>query len=713
MKTARTREEVPSRCSARHFMAALAVVALTLATLIGATAVSAPTSAIGIGTEDASPSPTVSVEPSPALSPAAEPIVNGQLSPATMAVNAVAGSAVKPTTGFTAPSLTGAPTFTVTPGLPVGLALDATSGAISGTPVFAQVATDYTVTATSDSGAAEAVLTMAVTPVVAPATFSVSAERRVALEPTPALFAIGFTGPVTFSISPALPAGLKLDAHTGSISGTPTKAPTPVTSTVTATDGTFSANAAVSIAVGCGYGQGTAPACKAVALLRAGANPNSAAGHQLLGSTPDSIHGPFTTTTDSCAACHRTHADPNVTMAPQVDPVATLCFSCHDGTGASPNVYNEYYSGTNPDGTPLYSNNSATRSIFTHDALSTSNHQGPTVDAEGTTEIVDEFSHVLNRHSECTDCHNPHSSDTSASTQTSTGWTAPGRVAAATGVSVVNGAAGSEPAYTLRGAAGDPITLEYQLCFKCHSGYTTLPSNSGFPSSQWYLDKGMEFNPANGSTHPVEAAGSNNTAKMDDSLGGASPYKLWSFTSTSTIRCTNCHAGGTITPAGGAGQISQPHAVENRGILLAPYRDRVLRSRADPNYSDADFQLCYGCHTNIPFTTETTTATNFAFHYKHMSGIGGVGSVAAGTNIDTPGDGAGNAICAECHYRLHSSQSMVGPQDLSGTRLVSFPPSVEPVDVGGVPTIKWDSTSTGHGTCTLLCHGKTHNAQPY
>lgn len=441
--------------------------------------------------------------------------------------------------------------------------------------------------------------------------------------------------------------------------------------------------------------------------------PNSAAGHQLLGSTPDSIHGPFTTTTDSCAACHRTHADPNVTMAPQVDPVATLCFSCHDGTGASPNVYNEYYSGTNPDGTPLYSNNSATRSIFTHDALSTSNHQGPTVDAEGTTEIVDEFSHVLNRHSECTDCHNPHSSDTSASTQTSTGWTAPGRVAAATGVSVVNGAAGSEPAYTLRGAAGDPITLEYQLCFKCHSGYTTLPSNSGFPSSQWYLDKGMEFNPANGSTHPVEAAGSNNTAKMDDSLGGASPYKLWSFTSTSTIRCTNCHAGGTITPAGGAGQISQPHAVENRGILLAPYRDRVLRSRADPNYSDADFQLCYGCHTNIPFTTETTTATNFAFHYKHMSGIGGVGSVAAGTNIDTPGDGAGNAICAECHYRLHSSQSMVGPQDLSGTRLVSFPPSVEPVDVGGVPTIKWDSTSTGHGTCTLLCHGKTHNAQPY
>lgn len=711
MTRGRGRGDRPSRTCMRTAIALAGVMGLTLTTFIAATAVSTPIAAVGISTEDPSPSASVSPTDTP-TAPAVEQLAVGALTPDVVSVTAVVGSAIVPTAVLSAPTLTGTATFTIAPAPPAGLSIDATSGAISGTPVLAQSPTRYTVSATSDSGSAEATATVWISPVLAPPTFTVTAERRVRLAPTSGLFAIGFTGPVTFSADPALPAGLKLNVHTGSITGIPSKAGLPVTSTITATDGTFRATSLVSVSVSCGYAQGTAPACATVALKRAGTNAN-APSMQPLGSTPDSIHGPFTTTTDSCAACHRTHSDRALSMAPQINPVSTLCFSCHDGTGASPNVYNEYYSGTNPSGSTLYTNDSSTRSIFTHDALSVANHEYPGVEPDGTAVISQEFDHTLNRHSECTDCHNPHSAATTDSTQTSAGWTAPGRIAAATGVSVDNGSAGTQPTYTLRGAAGDPITLEYQLCFKCHSGYTTLPSNTGFPSSEWYLDKGVELNPANGSTHPIEAAGSNDTAKMDDSLAGASPYKLWTFTSSSTIRCTNCHAGGTVTAAAGAGQDSPPHASPNRGILLAQYRDRVLHTRAEANYSDADFALCYQCHTNIPFTTETTTATNFAYHFKHMSAIGGKGSLTAGSAIDTPGDGAGNAICAECHYRLHSSQSMVGPQDLSGTRLVSFPPSVEPVDVGGVPTIKWNSTSTGHGTCTLLCHGKTHNALAY
>jgi len=713
MNTCRAREDAPSRGPARQFMTALGVVALTLATLVGASALSAPTSAIGVRTDDSSPSPTTSVAPSPLISPAAEPVPVGHIDPATLSLVTVAGSAVTPTVGFTAPALTGTLVYTVSPELPIGLALDAISGAISGTPVYAQAAADYTVTGTSESGSATGQVSIAVTPVVAPATFTVLAERRTPLTPTSGLFAIGFNGPVAFSTSPALPQGLKLDSRNGSISGTPTTALLPMTSTITATDGTFSATSQVTISVSCGTGQGVAPTCRMVPLTKSGANPNAAAGFSLLASTPDNIHGPFTTTTDSCAACHRNHSDPATEWAPEVDPVATLCFTCHDGTGASPNVYTEYYAGTNPAGTPRYTNVAATRSIYTHDALVATNHVGPTVDSEGTSYIVNEFQNTLNRHAECTDCHNPHDATTAASTQTSAGWTVSGRTHAAAGVSVVNGAAGATPTYTLLGAKATPMTLEYQLCFKCHSGYTTLPSNTGFPSSQWYLDKGVELNPANLSTHPIEGVGSNSTAAMTASLAGTSPYKLWTFTTGSTIRCTNCHAGGTITAAGGAGQNSQPHAAANRGILLLPYRDRVLRSTAAPNYAAADFALCYGCHTDIPFKQQSATATNFADHGLHVSSMTGSGSGGASTNIDTAGAGAGTALCAECHYRLHSTQTMLGSQTLSGTRLVNFAPNIQPVSVAGVPTIKWSSTSTGHGSCTLLCHGKTHTNMSY
>jgi predicted CXXCH cytochrome family protein len=400
-------------------------------------------------------------------------------------------------------------------------------------------------------------------------------------------------------------------------------------------------------------------------------------------------HGPYSTVADECAACHRVHAGAGENVVNRVAPQSTLCLTCHDGSGASTDVRSEYTDPTVP------ANNPATRDFYSHDALVVTNH---------TLSKMNEFGGVSNRHSECSDCHNAHSAGGANGTETPTGWTTSARLSGVSGVAVVNGPANTVPSYTFRDGDSSQVDREYQLCFKCHSSFTVLPSNSGFPPSRYVLDKAVEFNPNNASYHPVEAPGKNTSAAMAASLAGPSPYKQWNFTTASTIRCTSCHASSSRysqpTPPT-AGAPLPPHTSRYRGILLQNYRDRVLKSSGEA-YSAADFALCLMCHGEAPFASETSTATNFPFHGKHVANIAGVGS--GGTNIDTPGAGQGNAICAECHFRLHSSSYADGTQTIDGSRLVNFAPDVLPYN----GTRSWSD-----GSCTLLCHGKVHDDLQY
>ena len=453
-----------------------------------------------------------------------------------------------------------------------------------------------------------------------------------------------------------------------------------------------------------------------------------------VGSDPlDQIHGPFSMTTDKCGICHRVHTAKAPNLLAKGSPTnlgsqSTLCLSCHDGTGAKPNVRDQY-------GLARPVNDPVKREYYSHDAV------GATPSTQHTQSQLNEFGSVdgaiapLNRHSECADCHNSHKatvSTTRDATQNTDGWDASGRLTGVSGVSVVNGAAGTAPTYTFLNGVDDPtgdplvdklVTREYQLCFKCHSGFTTLPSNADviLKPSKYALDKAMEFNPANPSFHPVEAQGKNQTAKMALSLAGTSPYKLWDLTTTSTIRCLNCHASSAtsgpnpplpvVDPAlpqpGGA---LVPHTSVNRGILLRPYRDRLLKTVSEV-YAAKDFALCYACHAEEPFANETGVAasakTNFRFHGLHVSGWELQGPGIGGTDIDTPGAGNGNAICAECHFRLHSTTNMV-PQDVDGTRLVNFAPDVQPNSETTATKPLWKSTGEGKGTCSVTCHGYSH-----
>ena len=382
-------------------------------------------------------------------------------------------------------------------------------------------------------------------------------------------------------------------------------------------------------------------------------------------------------TTDTCAACHRNHTGQNERLLESV-PQSTLCFTCHDGTGSRYNVAAEYSDVSVPV------NDATTSSFYSHAWPGPSTH---------TSAREDEFSGVLNRHAECSDCHNPHTLTPADAVVTGTGWLASGSLSGTAGV------AATTP-LTWR----NPLAYEYELCLKCHSSYTQLLTY--IKPSEQKTDKAAEFDPANASYHPVLAPGKNTTTAMDNSLAGGS---LWQFTSASTIRCLNCHGNGSLAAGSPTwyGKLA-PHASENRGLLLANYRDRDLKPALEA-YSSADFELCFLCHSSAPFSDSSRAPrddTNFELHGLHLSDIddGGDGSL----DIDTLGAGQGNSLCAECHFELHSTRFAPWPENQDYSHGVNFAPNVQPSSGDVAP-----SWSAADRTCSLVCHAVTHDQEDY
>jgi len=412
---------------------------------------------------------------------------------------------------------------------------------------------------------------------------------------------------------------------------------------------------------------------------------------------PGTIHDPGG---GECSVCHQTHSAQSRTLIKATSETGQ-CYTCHAAGVGGADVAAEYALGQP-------ANNPETRSYYSHDTTDPGDH---TLDSKN------EFQGKLTRHSQCSDCHDPHGAKTDKAVMTPTGWTAPGGFAKVSGVAVTNGAAGTVPTYTWLDGLTSPITAEYQLCFKCHTSFTELPQDVPGKPSQRATDLAKDFNPANPSYHPVEAQGRNQTQKLADSLAGDSSYKLWKFKTTDTVRCVSCHAsnktGTSANPAENAADAKLTvHASTNRGILIRPYENRVLAAK-DATYDAAGAALCLTCHMEKPFQNPQLPAaaegTNFDFHGLHLSGINDKGD--GSLNIDTPGAGQGNARCAECHFSNHGTTQLPSAQNVSGDRLVTFAPNVLPsTSEGGLPT--FTKTDKG-GTCTLTCHGADHKNARY
>jgi predicted CXXCH cytochrome family protein len=406
-----------------------------------------------------------------------------------------------------------------------------------------------------------------------------------------------------------------------------------------------------------------------------------------------------------CTSCHNPHDDTNGKFLVMANTRSALCQSCHVKNfwlQSSHSTSNATWSGVAPDPWPnstltTVANNACLnchkphsaggRQRLLNSAVEESNcsacHNGH-VAAKDIMSEFNKFSRhpitntsgvhdpkepavVSARHVECYDCHNPHAARAAAT----------GNLAGPlTGVRGVN-ASGSEV---------NPVTREYEVCFRCHADSTNKPAARTarlFPQTNVRL----EFDTANPSYHPVEGAGKNPNVP---SLAGA-PAGL---TTSSTINCSDCHNNDSGPKAGGVGP-NGPHGSTYAPLLVRQYLT------ADPTIESAStYALCYNCHNR----TSILGNQSFPRHSFHIGGGTRMGGGMGGGGMG--GMASINAPCNNCHDP-HGISITQG----NNSKLINFNTGVVSPSSSGI--LRFESLGTYSGRCYLSCHGMNHNPCTY
>ncbi|HHW14348.1 MAG TPA: hypothetical protein GXX28_05380, partial [Firmicutes bacterium] len=300
----------------------------------------------------------------------------------------------------------------------------------------------------------------------------------------------------------------------------------------------------------------------------------------------------------ACAICHKTHTAP-IPARLLLGSEEALCNTCHNGsTTVNPtikNVAGEF------------------ARAYRH-PLSTSGKHDPT-------ETFTDLNDSLKRHSECEDCHNPHSAQAGTHRPPNTsGFNGDSKIGA-----VLLGAWGMKPIYSST-PMSDPVSwekvvftdttgadmLEAYLCFKCHK------------------DQAKFFNPANPSYHACVGP-----PKASTYGGYVSP---WSRTSQMT--CSDCHTSSNTTIKGPHGSDYAANnyktGYSNPVILFADYK-RANGKSSGTGASGTDTHLCFKCHLRSTYG----------------GGSGGSSGFSTGTN-NLHNSGHDRMACTICHH-VHGS----------------------------------------------------------
>jgi predicted CXXCH cytochrome family protein len=386
-------------------------------------------------------------------------------------------------------------------------------------------------------------------------------------------------------------------------------------------------------------------------------------------------HNNFLSATDQCAACHRGHTAKGAALRSNTGE-EQVCFACH-----------------NADVQPVFTAkaNTLTR-FFSHGVATYTNIHFSTEDAGG-------YFGGSKRHVECEDCHAPHS----------TSRTDPsGSVSAPSVQQPMYNSSGVDPNWTVAGAPNSYTLLtnagrEYQVCFKCHSSYTTLPTYNpdGYQAGVGYIANGLfklgnnagaqvadsrdlakEFNSYQVSFHPVAALGRNRNIPAGSFVTG------WS--QDSMTYCSDCHqnANAAANAAGPHGS-SLLHLLDGSAAGSAEYITKTDPARSCAPGGCASIhntgELCFKCHQYNTYSTNAnaSTTTNFRNGTENLHAFHAFGS------------------CYTCHDTHGSEQD----------HLINFDTSVVTVNAGATSQNAWQfDSATGTGTCFLSCHDGTHDA---
>jgi len=210
---------------------------------------------------------------------------------------------------------------------------------------------------------------------------------------------------------------------------------------------------------------------------------------------------------------------------------------------------------------------------------------------------------INNRHTECQDCHNLHQAKKGLHSLQGNQLS-----------NVLKGASGVIPGYAAAWTQPTsfselkPAQQENQICFKCHSYYAFGVVVDGVTtiiglSNVNITDQAMEFNPANGSAHPVRVP-------LNEQSGSIAPKALdatqmnssWNSVGNQSMYCSDCHGNdrstSSIVPQG-------PHGSESRFMLTGNakywplHRSSSLWSLDDiknnRNFWQSDL-FCVNCH---------------------------------------------------------------------------------------------------------------------
>ena len=324
---------------------------------------------------------------------------------------------------------------------------------------------------------------------------------------------------------------------------------------------------------------------------------------------------PTTVAGNACGNCHQPHNGGAQQRLLTAAAEESNCYPCHNGNVAAKNIQAEFSKWS------------------VHPVATTTGTHDPTENSINST-----------RHVECIDCHNPHAAKSLAAT-------APTASGALAGVKGVNAA----------GTVVNPLTNEYELCYRCHADSTNRGPN--LITRQFVqTNKRLAFAATNASFHPVVAVGKYT----------AIPGLIVPWTATSRMYCTDCHNNNAGPGAGGTGP-KGPHGSTNATLLERRYDqiDNVVETAAA-------YALCYKCHDR----TALLGGPGFR-HNSHLT--------------------AGNSVspCSACH----------DPHGVAGQgRLINFNTAIVTPNGG---TLSWTSTGPNSGTCVLVCHGTSHGGKRY